>query len=79
MSINVSLKNRELVDLGETTMEDIRKSTESALFAESNRLAKLICKLRWIGMEEEARRLQMAERLSMKRWDVIAVEPINTD
>jgi hypothetical protein len=30
-------------------------------------------------MEEEARRLQTAERLSMKEWDVIAVEPMNTD
>jgi hypothetical protein len=60
-------------------MEETRGNTDSVVFAESNRLAKLICKLRWIGMEEEARRLQLAQRLSMKRSEVISFGPLNTD
>ena len=60
-------------------MEQVLTNTEATLTAESNRLVKLICKLRWIGMEEEARQLQLAQRLSMERGSVTYIEPFNTD
>ena len=63
----------------EGNAEQVRAKAKPDSTVESNRLAKLICKLRWIGMEEEARQLQLAQRLSMERGGVIFIEPFNTD
>lgn len=60
-------------------MEQIHSNDKSINSDEPRRLARLICKLRWIGLEEEARRLQLAQRLSADRGGVIFIEPGNTD
>ena len=42
--------------------------------------AKLICKLRWIGLEDEARRLQLAARtLTPEERDSVSSGPFSTD
>ena len=42
--------------------------------------AKLICKLRWIGLEDEARRLQLAARtLTPEERDSVSAAPVSTD
>lgn len=42
--------------------------------------AKLICKLRWIGLEDEARRLQLAARtLTPEERDSVSAGPFSTD
>jgi hypothetical protein len=41
-------------------MEQTRHKQTVSINQQPQDLAKLICKLRWIGMEEEAHHLQMA-------------------
>ena len=61
-------------------MDDICNKAMPAFSDEPSRLNKLICKLRWIGMEEEARQLQIALLLSRQRNDAnISLGPFNTD
>lgn len=46
----------------------------------SNELSKLIRKLRWIGMEEEAQRLQLAARsLPVEQRGTVSAGPFSTD
>jgi hypothetical protein len=43
-------------------------------------LAKLICKLRWIGLEDEARALQAAiSTLPPEKRDTVSAGPFSTD
>jgi hypothetical protein len=43
-------------------------------------LTKLICKLRWIGMEEEAHRLELAVRtLPPEQRGTVSAGPFSTD
>jgi len=61
-------------------MDDTYKTMIPAFSDEPSRLNKLICKLRWIGMEEEARQLQIALLLSRQRTDTnVSLGPFNTD
>ena len=61
-------------------MDDTYNMAMPAFSDEPSRLNKLICKLRWIGMEEEARQLQIALLLSRQRNDANAfLGPFNTD
>jgi hypothetical protein len=46
----------------------------------SGNLAKLVCKLRWIGMEEEAQRLQAALReFPCNERETVLIGPPSTD
>jgi hypothetical protein len=55
-------------------------SDTSALESSSNELIKLICKLRWIGMEDEAQRLsQELTRRSVAADDSVVATPAETD
>jgi hypothetical protein len=60
-------------------MEQARKDV--AIVAQrQNDLLKLIRKLRWIGMEEEAQRLELAaRRLPVEHWGTVSAGPFNTD
>jgi hypothetical protein len=47
---------------------------------QSNELAKLVCKLRWLGMEEEAYRLQLTmHELPPEQRSIMLTEPFYTD
>jgi hypothetical protein len=51
-----------------------------ALHVRSDELAKLIRKLRWIGLEDEARNLQRAARnLSPEERGTVSAGPFSTD
>jgi hypothetical protein len=55
-------------------------SDTAALESSSNELIKLICKLRWIGMEAEAERLsQELTRRSTAADDSVVATPAETD
>jgi hypothetical protein len=42
--------------------------------------ARLICKLRWIGLEDEARRLQLAvQKLTPEERESVCAGPFSTD
>jgi hypothetical protein len=59
----------------ETSLQEICTVERS-----SAELARLICKLRWIGMEEEAKRLQAALGvLSSSERGTVPVDPPSTD
>jgi hypothetical protein len=59
--------------------EDMEKSS-IVRAQQPNHLAKLVCKLRWLGMEDEAQRLQLAMRhLPPEQRAIVCVEPSSTD
>ena len=46
----------------------------------SDQLAKLVCKLRWIGMEDEAKPLQTAlSRIPADERETVLADPPQTD
>jgi hypothetical protein len=61
-------------------MEQTRHKQTVCINQQPEYLAKLICKLRWIGMEEEAHRLQMTvcSLPPHERYTVLA-GPFSTD
>jgi hypothetical protein len=43
-------------------------------------LARLICKLRWVGLDDEARRLQQAARtVAVEERGIVSAGPFSTD
>jgi hypothetical protein len=73
------IKNR----LGKTSMEmSLEKQKPPDVLAEqraSNKLVKLIRKLRWMGMEEEAERVQMELAQRDVPPDSVVAAPHETD
>lgn len=59
----------------ETSVQTSAAEPQSPNQASSTELVKLIRKLRWIGMEEEARQLQSA----LRRFPAEQVEPVLDD
>jgi hypothetical protein len=61
-------------------MKDELVENATAMHHQPSDFAKLICKLRWIGMEEEALRLALAVRClpTEERW-TISSGPFSTD
>jgi hypothetical protein len=63
-------------------MERTRKEQEllEELRQSANDWTKLICKLRWIGLEDEARQLQLAVRtLAPEKRSSVSAGPFPTD
>ena len=61
-------------------MEQIQANNVVDLHQQSNDWAKLIRKLRWIGMEDEAHRLEQVVRsLHPEARGAVAVGPYSTD
>jgi hypothetical protein len=62
-------------------MERARKNEENFIDRQSSReWAKLIRKLRWIGLEDEARRLELAvSTLPPEQRGSVSVGPFSTD
>ena len=61
-------------------MEEKRVEDVIAMPQHPSDFAKLICKLRWIGMEEEAMQLQRAARcLPPEHRGTVWAGPFNTD
>jgi hypothetical protein len=64
----------------EVSLERQALSDASAVPATSDELTKLICKLRWIGMEDEAERLmQELTRRRAAADDSVIATPAETD
>ena len=54
--------------------------TDAAALSSPNELAKLIRKLRWMGLDDEARRLQLVMRtLPVEERGSVSIEPFSTD
>jgi hypothetical protein len=61
-------------------MQHLRVDQLIAGARQPNEVAKLILKLRWIGMEEEAQRLERAvHRLPPQQRGTVIAEPSGTD
>jgi hypothetical protein len=61
-------------------MEHVRLNAMGDARQQSKDLAKLIVKLRWIGMEEEARRVERVMRsLPPEERGTVCAEPFSTD
>jgi hypothetical protein len=62
-------------------VERARKNEENFIDRQSSRdWAKLIRKLRWIGLEDEARRLELAvSTLPAEQRGTVSVGPFSTD
>jgi len=54
--------------------------TDAAALSSPNELAKLIRKLRWMGLDDEARRLQLVMRtLPVEERGSVSIGPFSTD
>ena len=61
-------------------MELVPENLGSSRHERCNELAKLIRKLRWIGLEDEAQRLQRAIRsLPLEERGAVSIGPFSTD
>jgi hypothetical protein len=61
-------------------MELVSENHGSPMHQQSDEWVKLICKLRWIGLEDEARRLQQAVRsLPREERSTVSLGPFGTD
>jgi hypothetical protein len=61
-------------------MESKRQSEDRSADQRPSDLTKLICKLRWMGLEDEASQLQRAARtLTTEERGRVSIGPLNTD
>jgi hypothetical protein len=66
--------------MGEMSMEQLHTNNAIPVSQQSDERAKLIRKLRWIGMEDEAQRLQLALRsLPPDERGTVSAGPFSTD
>jgi len=66
--------------MGKISMEEELPETVIPSRQQPRDFAKLLCKLRWIGMDEEAFRLQLAVRcLPLEQRGIVWPGPFSTD